>query len=174
MSPPEGTVGEGAAAEPALHCPQCGHDLTGLAYDRCPECGLEGAATRALRDGPRPRYQKYKRVCLGLIAGVCLAEAILDGLALADRPARTLCGMAISVIALVWCHYDAGLRMRHVGRKTALAVVLLLPIGLSVYLLSQRRWRSFFKMLAFAVGLALLRGLLAEVTFFLHNGHWRT
>ena len=28
-------------SSPTLHCPQCGYNLTGLAQNRCPECGRE-------------------------------------------------------------------------------------------------------------------------------------
>ena len=31
----------GTQSSPTLHCPQCGYNLTGLAQNRCPECGRE-------------------------------------------------------------------------------------------------------------------------------------
>jgi hypothetical protein len=72
-------------AEPALHCPTCGYNLTGLPENRCPECGgsfvsTELARERALKEASQHQARDFWYVfavplCFWLI---CVLQACMD------------------------------------------------------------------------------------------------
>jgi hypothetical protein len=106
------------------------------------------------------------------MGGIFLLGGILDGLA-PEMPAQFLAGFLLAVVSLIWCHCDAVVQGCRVGKTVGVLVLLCIPLGLSIYLLSQRRWWSLCKAIGFAIALGLLSAVVSEVTFFLCYGYWR-
>ena len=173
---PSPTLAVPATDAAGLCCPRCGYNLTGLPQDRCPECGLEGALRAAqghrLRALRVRRFRTYRAVFLVAFIALWLASALLVGTLPARLGAVWLLRIAAAIAALGWCQCDAAFYGYHLGGGMALFVFVMPPLGVPIYLMSHRRWKSLLTSMGVIVGLAALAFGLSVLAFRIAHGYW--
>jgi hypothetical protein len=169
---PEPSTPPQTANDPGLHCPQCGYNLTGLSEDRCPQCGLPSAGVPAARENRELEFRGTKRVCLFIIAAIFIAVGVADAVVSLPRHVEFLIELLVAVSTLFWCRSDAIVHGYRLGTGTQVLVFLLPPLGLLIYLIAHKRWKSLMKAAGFIVGLLIAAAILSVVTFRVYHGYW--
>jgi hypothetical protein len=149
-------------------CPNCGQVLRELQADRCPNCGEEGIVAQQQR---RLRCRRLKRRCVWVFTAVLLLAGIVDGIV----PVRGLLDIAMGTVlgltCLAWCGHDANLHRRRTALPIKLLVIVLIPVGLGLYFVLRRRWRSLLKAFALGIVLTVSSALLSAISFRVCYGH---
>ena len=109
-----------------MFCPSCEYDLTGVAAERCPECGRPFDPREPETVGLAPtRAMRIRMHAFGWSAVVAVV-AVAWGIVRHETPAP--CGLIILTIAVGGVFgTTAGLRMRRVAPSTTWTLVAIAP-----------------------------------------------
>lgn len=171
-NPVTSTVGA-PVADNGLTCPACAYNLTGLASDRCPECGRESAIADAVDAAANPKYPALKRGAWIIAIVVMTAYGLTDS----SQPNAKIeygVGIMITILTCYWTWVDSIERKRLITKGELAVLLLCSPIGLLYYLGRQRRVTSillFFVLVVAALTATIAGFVLGEL---LRYGVWPT
>lgn len=134
------------------------------------DTGLKDTIPEARRG--RQVRSTFRRNCLLVILVLFLLGGVFDALARPERLPLPLIGIPVSVAALCWCIRDAEEHGDRIGYPLRGLILILVPAGVGVYLLSRRRIGSFLKAVGFFVIVTLAGGVADMITHRLHRGEW--
>lgn len=148
----------GTDPQPALFCPHCEYNLTGLSENRCPECGqafdpaqLAGVLSSQFVKSHRRRHGRSVCRHLLLAAGVFIAWLSLTDAYFGTRDVRYYSGVSVTVFWNSW-------RIARVAERDSA-----LSGAPAAYASRKVNWLTVvLGILAFLVVHALLLGLVAS------------
>lgn len=107
------------------------------------------------------RARRRKRWCVGLVFLIFAGLGVAEGVAEIPGELDPAFGVVVALLAFIWCRTDAAQHGDRPGTILLLLVILVAPVGLTIYLLSRRRIATVLKGMGTAVALVLI----ASTTF---------